>query len=67
MFGIFDQFHDNPIFRYFALIMFVICFIEMVRRCAIYSKEKREGREAAKLEQLREKEELGSQSWEKEE
>ena len=67
MFGIFDQFHDNPIFRYFALIMFVICFIEMVRRCAVYSKEKHEGREAAKLEELREKEELGSQSWEKEE
>ncbi len=67
MFGIFDQFHDNPVFRYFALIMFVICFVEMVRRCVVHSKETREGKRQAKLEELREKEELGSQSWEKEE
>ena len=67
MFGIFDQFHDNPIFRYFALIMFVVCFIEMVRRCAVHSKETREGKEEAKMEKLRETEQMGSENWEIEE
>ena len=67
MFGIFDKFHDNPVFRYFALIMFVICFIEMVRRCVVHYNEKRDGKEQAKLDKMRENEEMGSQSWEKEE
>ena len=67
MFGIFDKFHDNPYFRFFALIMFVICFIEMVRRCMVHSKETREGKEAARLEKLREAEQMGNETWEKEE
>ena len=67
MFGIFDKFHDNPYFRFFALIMFVICFIEMVRRCVVHSKETREGKEEAKMEKLRETEQMGSENWEKEE
>ncbi len=67
MFGIFDKFHDNPFFRYFALIMFVVCFIEMVRRCVVHSKETREGKREAKMEEMRKQEELGSQTWEKEE
>ena len=67
MFGIFDRFHDNPFFRYFALIMFAVCFIEMVRRCVVHSKETREGKAEAKMEQLRETENMGSENWEKEE
>ena len=67
MFGIFDKFHDNPYFRFFALIMFVICFIEMVRRCVVHSKETRAGKEAARLEKLLEAEQMGNETWEKEE
>jgi hypothetical protein len=47
--------------------MFVICFIEMVRRCVVHSKETREGKREAKMEEMRKQEELGSQTWEKEE
>jgi hypothetical protein len=47
--------------------MFVVCFIEMVRRCMVHSKETREGKREAKMEEMRKQEELGSQTWEKEE
>lgn len=66
LFGLFDRFHGTPIFRYFALLLFVVSFIEMVRRCIVHSKETREGKREAKLNEMREKEAAGSESWEKE-
>ncbi|MBR5489603.1 MAG: hypothetical protein IKV72_07845 [Firmicutes bacterium] len=63
----FERFHGTAGFRYFALILFAVCFVEMVRRCVVHSKETREGKEQAKLEKMRESEQMGSQNWEKEE
>ena len=67
IFDIFDQFHGTPVFRYFALALFALSFVEMVRRCVVHSKETREGKREAQMEALREKEDLGSENWEKEE
>lgn len=66
IFGMFERFHGTAGFRYFALILFVICFIEMIRRCVVHSKETREGKQEAKLNKLRENEDMGSETWEKE-
>lgn len=67
IFDIFDQFHGTPVFRFFAVALFAFCFVEMVRRCVVHSKETREGKMEAKREALRESEGLGSENWEREE
>ena len=66
MIDLFMNFRNTAFYEIAGVIVIAFCFVEIIKRCKSYYIEKRDGKAEAELEALREKENLGRESWEQE-
>lgn len=61
-----SSFRESPLYTVIGVAIIALCFLEILKRCRAYYQESREMKAEAKAAEMREKEQMGTEAWEKE-